>query len=70
VLAGALSLVAWPPTLPLVVVLYLAALALVGLTTARLSLASRLLFPLAVATMHLGYGIGSWHAVLQGRWRR
>jgi succinoglycan biosynthesis protein ExoA len=70
VFAGALSLVAWPPALPLVVVLYLAALALVGLTTARLSLASRLLFPLAVATMHLGYGIGSWHAVLQGRWRR
>ena len=69
-LAGAVSLVAWPPALPLLIALYLAALALVGLATVKLPLQSRLLFPLAAAAMHLGYGIGTWQALLQGRWRR
>ena len=35
VLAGAVSLVAWPPALPLLIALYLAALALVGLATVK-----------------------------------
>jgi glycosyltransferase involved in cell wall biosynthesis len=69
VLAGGLSLLAWPPALPVLLVLYLAVLALVGLATVKVGVASRLLFPPAVATMHLGYGIGTWHAILQGRWR-
>ena len=69
IVATAVSLVAWPPALPLLIALYLGVLALVGLVTIRLPLRSRLLFPLAVAAMHLGYGIGTWQALLQGRWR-
>jgi len=69
VIAGAASLVVWPLALPVLLGLYLAVLALVGLATVKYALPTRLLFPLAVATMHLGYGVGTWHAVLQGRWR-
>ena len=69
-LAAAVSLVAWPPALPLLIALYLAVLALVGLAMVKLPLQSRLLFPLAAAAMHLGYGIGTWQALLQGRWRK
>jgi glycosyltransferase involved in cell wall biosynthesis len=64
------SVVAWPPAFPLLALLYLAVLTLVGLVTVKGPLPVRLLFPLAVATMHLGYGVGSWRAVLRGRWRR
>jgi succinoglycan biosynthesis protein ExoA len=70
VLAAAVSLVVWPPALPLLLGAYGAVLLLIGLATTRLPLHTRLLFPLAVAAMHLGYGIGSWQALLQGRWRR
>jgi cellulose synthase/poly-beta-1,6-N-acetylglucosamine synthase-like glycosyltransferase len=69
VVAGVISVMLWPPALPLAVVLYLVALAIIGLLTARAPLPSRFVFPLAVATMHLGYGIGSWQAILQGRWK-
>ncbi len=69
-LAGTVSLVAWPAALPLLFALYLAALTLVGLAMVKLPLQSRLLFPMAAAAMHLGYGIGTWQALLQGRWRR
>jgi GT2 family glycosyltransferase len=69
ILAAAVSLFAWPPALPLLIALYPGILALVGIVTIRLPLRSRLLFPLAVAAMHLGYGIGTWQALLQGRWR-
>lgn len=70
ILAGGASVVTWPPALPLVLGSYVAVLVVVGLAMIRLPMQTRLLFPLAVAAMHLGYGIGSWHAVLQGRWRR
>jgi heme A synthase len=70
VVAGAISILRWPPALPLIVVLYFLILAAVGLLTAPGPLTSRLLFPLAVATMHVGYGLGSWQAILQRRWRR
>lgn len=70
VLAGLVSLLAWPPALPLLLLLYLGALLISALLARRTPLAGRLLFPLAVATMHLGYGIGSWQAMLAGRWRR
>ena len=69
VVAGLTSILVWPPALPALVVMYLIALAVVGLLTARAPLASRFVFPLAVATMHLGYGIGSWQAIIQGRWK-
>jgi succinoglycan biosynthesis protein ExoA len=69
VVAGLISIVLWPPALPIVVVLYLVVLGIVGLLTARAPLPSRFVFPFAVATMHLGYGLGSWQAILQGRWR-
>jgi glycosyltransferase involved in cell wall biosynthesis len=69
VAAGLVSVLAWPPALPLVVVLYFTMLALVGMLTAHLPLPARVVFPFAVATMHLGYGVGSWQAILQGRWK-
>jgi hypothetical protein len=62
-------MVVWAPALPAFVLLYLAVLAIVGLATVRAAWPVRLVFPLAVTTMHLGYGIGSWVAILQGRWR-
>jgi glycosyltransferase involved in cell wall biosynthesis len=70
VLATVVSLVGWPPALPLVVALYLVALGLVGFVTVRGAWRTRLLFPFAVVAMHLGYGIGTWQAILRGRWRR
>jgi glycosyltransferase involved in cell wall biosynthesis len=68
--AGLVSVQVWPPALPLFVLAYFLALAMVGLFTAHVPLASRLVFPVAVATMHVGYGLGSWQAILLGRWRR
>lgn len=70
VIAAIVSIVAWSPALPVLVVLYFAVLAVAGLATVQAGWQARLLFPFAVATMHLGYGLGSWRAVLQGRWRR
>jgi glycosyltransferase involved in cell wall biosynthesis len=70
VVAAVVSLLEWPPAFPVVVVVYLATLGVIGLLTAKAPLPSRLVFPFAVATMHLGYGLGSWQAILQGRWRR
>jgi cellulose synthase/poly-beta-1,6-N-acetylglucosamine synthase-like glycosyltransferase len=67
---AALVSVAWPFALPLLVLLYLALLVAVAFLASEERVAPRLMFPLAVATMHLGYGIGSWHALLTGRWRR
>ena len=69
VIAAIVSLAWWPPALPALVGLYLATLLVVGLTTADTPFVSRVVFPFAVATMHLGYGVGSWQAILQGRWR-
>lgn len=67
--AAVISLLIWVWSLPLLVLVYFGALLVVGLLMTRAPLASRLTFPLAVATMHLGYGFGSWHALLTGRWR-
>lgn len=69
VLAGIASVVVWPPALPVVAALYAGALLLSGLLTTDAPFASRLVFPLAVASMHLGYGLGTWQAILGGRWR-
>ena len=69
-IAAVVSILFWWPFLPVVVALYLGALSLVGLTSADVPLGSKLLFPLAAATMHFGYGLGTWQAVLAGRWRR
>ena len=70
-LAGAVSLVAWPPALPLLDRCCTSS-PWRSWVSPRSSCRwrSRLLFPLAVAAMHLGYGIGTWQALLQGRWRR
>ena len=70
VLAAVMSVFIWPAALPLLVVAYLGLLLAVGLIATDAPIASRLLFPLAVSAMHLGYGIGSWQAILSGRWRR
>jgi succinoglycan biosynthesis protein ExoA len=68
--ATVVSVVSWPPALPIGVIAYLAVLAVAGLRTTSIPFASRLAFVAAAATMHLGYGIGSWQAILTGRWRR
>jgi succinoglycan biosynthesis protein ExoA len=70
VVAALASVFAWPAALLVLLVLYLATLLAVGLFATTQPLRSRLLFPLAVAAMHLGYGLGSWQAILGGRWRR
>ena len=49
---------------------YVTGLLVAGLLRTELPLASRLAFVAAAATMHLGYGIGTWQAILSGRWRR
>jgi len=64
------SLLFWAPALPLLLALYLGGLLLAGLSRAELSLPSRLAFVAAAATMHIGYGVGTWGALLTGRWRR
>ena len=68
--ASVVSLVAWRPALPLLGLTYAGALGLVGLATRRLTLPSRIAMAAALAAMHWGYGIGSWQAILGGRWRR
>jgi succinoglycan biosynthesis protein ExoA len=68
--AALISLLAWPPALPLVLLAYLGGLLVAGLLRTELPLASRLAFVAAAATMHLGYGIGTWQAILAGAWRR
>ena len=70
VVAALISVVGWAPALPLLLLLYAGSLLLVGLMHTRLTLPSRLAFVGAVASMHLGYGIGTWQAILGGRWRR
>lgn len=70
VAAAVASIVWWAPTLPLLVVAYAGVLLIVGLTRSRLAVPSRVAFAAAVATMHFGYGLGSWQAILTGRWRR
>lgn len=67
---GLVSIVAWPPAVALLVFGYASLLGVVGLLATNLPVVSRLAFPAAVATMHLGYGLGTWTAVLTGRWRR
>ena len=69
VAAALVSVFLWRPALPLVVIVYFVVLTLVGLATAHVPLPARFLFPFAVAAMHLGYGVGSWQAILQGRWK-
>jgi glycosyltransferase involved in cell wall biosynthesis len=70
VVAAGVSVFAWPPAVFALIAAYLAVLLVVGLMTTGAPLSTRLLFPFAVASMHLGYGLGSWQAILQGRWRR
>lgn len=67
--ATGVSATLWRPALPLLLVAYGGGLALAGLS-ARLPLGSRIVVPLALASMHLGYGLGFWEAVLRGEWRR
>ena len=65
-----ISLLAWPQALPLALLAYIGGLLVAGLLRTELPLASRLAFVAAAATMHLGYGIGTWQAILSGAWRR
>jgi glycosyltransferase involved in cell wall biosynthesis len=71
-LAGAagVSALGWRPALPLAAGGYLALLTGAAWLGRGRRLSARLVMPLALATMHLGYGIGSWCAILRGRWRR
>jgi hypothetical protein len=68
--AGVVSLVAWRPALPIAAIGYALALVVASARASGRTAAQRTVMPLALATMHLGYGIGSWTAILQGRWRR
>ena len=68
--AGAASVLAWRPAFPLVAGGYAAALFGAGLLARGKRLPVRLLMPAALAAMHLGYGIGSWVAILGGLWQR
>ena len=68
--AALISLLAWPPAVPLVLLAYLGGLLVAGLLRTELPLAPRLAFVAAAATMHVGYGIGTWQAILSGAWRR
>jgi glycosyltransferase involved in cell wall biosynthesis len=70
VATGIASLAAWPPALPLLFLVYLGSLLVAGFLRPELSVPSRLAFVAAAATMHLGYGIGTWQAILSGTWRR
>jgi cellulose synthase/poly-beta-1,6-N-acetylglucosamine synthase-like glycosyltransferase len=70
VVAAVVSIAAWPPAFPGIALLYLGVLLVAGVSRSEVPVVSRLLFPVAVAAMHLGYGIGSWQAILSGRWRR
>lgn len=70
VVAAALSALAWAPTLPILLVAYVAGLLVVGLTSGGLPLRSRLAMAAALASMHWGYGLGTWQAILSGKWRR
>ena len=65
-----LSGLAWRPAFPLVAGGYAAALFGAGLLARGKRLPVRLLMPAALAAMHLGYGIGSWVAILDGLWQR
>ena len=69
--AGAVvvSLLRWRPAVLVLTAAYVGGLAAVGLTT-RLPLPSRLAMIAALASMHWGYGLGSWAAILTSKWRR
>ena len=60
VLAAFATIRTGAPVLPILIGGYLVALLATGLLTTRAAIASRLVFPVAVATMHLAYGIGTW----------
>jgi glycosyltransferase involved in cell wall biosynthesis len=68
--AAGVSVLGWRPALPVALGGYGALLATAALMARGRRLTARLLMPLALAAMHLGYGIGSWTAILGGRWRR
>jgi GT2 family glycosyltransferase len=70
VAAALISLLAWPPALLLALLAYLGGLLVAGSLRTELPPASRFAFVAAAATMHLGYGIGTWQAILSGAWRR
>jgi succinoglycan biosynthesis protein ExoA len=70
VVAALISLLAWPPALLLALLAYLGGLLVAGSLRTELPPASRFAFVAAAATMHLGYGIGTWQAILSGAWRR
>ena len=67
--AAIVSVVAWLPALPLLAVAYAVGLLLVGLAAVTIPVRSRLAMAAALAMMHLGYGLGTWQAILTGRWR-
>jgi glycosyltransferase involved in cell wall biosynthesis len=62
-IAGLISLLVWRPALPLFTATYAAAGLVAAFRVRDLPLRSRLVFPAAAATMHVGYGVGSWHAL-------
>ncbi len=68
--AAITSVVAWRPAFALAAGGYAAGLFGAAFLARGRSLPIRLLMPAALAAMHLGYGIGSWVAILGGRWRR
>lgn len=61
------SLTVWRPALPSSGVAYLGAAAVAALRAPGLPWRSRLVFPAATLTMHLGYGLGTWHALFDVR---
>ncbi len=70
VICAIVSITIWPLAFPTLLVAYVGVLLSTGLSRTEVPLVSRLLFPLAVAAMHFGYGAGSWQAILSGMWRR
>lgn len=70
VAAAVISIVWWWPALLGLMLAYSLALLMAAATSPGLTPASRLAMAGALAAMHWGYGLGSWRALLTGRWRR
>jgi len=70
VTAAVVSVLAWRPALPGLARTYAAGLGIVAASTRGLTWPARAAMAGALAAMHWGYGIGSWQAIIGGRWRR
>jgi GT2 family glycosyltransferase len=66
-LAGAASLTVWRPALPLLAVTYVSAGIVAAIGAPNVDWRARAWIPAAAATMHFGYGLGSWHALADMR---